>query len=80
MASGKGKETGIWENIPAETLPGSLPFGQARLYTNRLRLKNKTEWRRWAETNKRPPFIPDHPDKIYIDKGWISWDNWVNSF
>ena len=71
-------KTGIWENIPAERLPEHLPFG--RLYTHKLRLENKAEWHRWAETNQRPAFIPNHPDKIYLGKGWISWDDWVSSF
>jgi hypothetical protein len=58
-------------------LPNILPFSQARLYIHKLKFKNKKEWVAWLQTNKRPSFIPDDPERIYAGMGWVSWQDWL---
>lgn len=71
------KKKGIWENIPAATLPGFLPFEQARLYVHRLGFERQAQWNEWKQQRKRPSFIPSAPDKTYKTEGWIDWHDWI---
>jgi len=70
---------GIWQNVSPLALPGYLPFKQARLYARSLRFKLKAEWNDWKNSEKRPSFIPDKPDKLYREQGWVSYDDWLGS-
>jgi hypothetical protein len=70
---------GIWQNVSPMALPGYLPFKQARLYARSLRLPRKAHWNIWKRSAKRPSFIPDKPDKLYQEQGWVSWDDWLGS-
>jgi len=72
------RKKGIWENISFKSLPDYLPFNQARMYVQKLCLKSKKEWNDLNNQNKRPDFIPLHPDKIYLEKGWSNWNDWLN--
>ena len=71
------RKAGIWENINAEALPDFLPFQQARQYIHRLGFERKQQWTDWKKAGKRPSFIPSSPEKIYKNKGWISWHDWI---
>ena len=70
-------KAGIWQNIDPKTLPGFLPFHQARLYMHKQKFKQKKQWQDWEQSIKHPSFIPLRPDKIYHDKGWIDWRDWL---
>ena len=54
-----------------------LPFKKARKYVHGLGLESNAEWRRYCKTENRPNDIPTHPERIYEDKGWISWSDWL---
>lgn len=71
------QKSGIWENVPAEVLPGYLPFNQARQYARKLKFQRREEWLQWSRANKRPSFIPLTPERTYKDKGWVSWADWL---
>lgn len=71
------RKAGIWENISADSLPGFLPFEQAKQFMHRLGFERKLQWTNWKKAGKRPSFIPSSPERTYKDKGWISWHDWI---
>jgi predicted RecB family nuclease len=71
------RKTGIWENIEPESLPGFLPFTQARLFAQKLRFQRKRDWIAWHKAGKRPAFIPSSPHTSYKKHGWIGWHDWL---
>ena len=48
------------------------PFLEARLFVRTLGLKDTTEWKQWANSDKRPQDIPKSPAQAYRKKGWIN--------
>lgn len=69
-------KSGIWENVPAEALPGYLPFQQAKVFVHRLRLQDRGEWEVWVSEGKNPGFIPLDPVRVY-EGGWKGWEDWL---
>jgi hypothetical protein len=60
------------------------PFQEAREFVQRLGLKNATEWRKYCqgklpEKGMRPQDIPAAAPRIYSNKGWISWGDWLGT-
>jgi len=55
------------------------PFEQARDFVHSLGLKNHYEWRDYCKSGKRPADIPGDPNRIYWDKGWISYGDWMGT-
>ncbi len=56
-----------------------LPFKEARAFVHRLDLKSGTEWEIWTKTGAKPINIPVAPDRIYKNKGWTSWGDWLGT-
>jgi len=54
------------------------PFEEARTFVHKLGLKLRDEWHTWSK-NARPDYIPSNPDKVYKDKGWIGWGDWLGT-
>ena len=53
------------------------PFGEARAFARKLKLKNRSEWRAFCKgemprLGRLPKDIPTYP-KTYCDRGWKSW-------
>ena len=71
------RKAGIWENIPADSLPGFLPFKQAKQFMHRLGFERKIQWTTWNKEGKRPSFIPNTPNSYYKKKGWVNWHDWL---
>jgi len=55
------------------------PFKDARAYAHRLSLNSSTEWREFAKSGELPSDIPADPGKIYKDKGWSNWGDWLGT-
>jgi len=58
------------------------PFEEARAFMHALELKSQKEWRAYRRGDMpgkgiKPPDIPGNPHRVYKDKGWISWSDWV---
>ena len=50
----------------------------ARDYIRSLGLKNKADWEKYAHgENLRDSKIPATPDKIYHNRGWVDWNDWL---
>lgn len=54
-----------------------LPFEKAREYARSLNLGSEGAWQQWIKDGGRPSNIPSTPDKIYKDKLWVSWQDWL---
>ena len=57
--------------------PDFLPYEEAIIYVHSLGLKKVKEWQTWAASKQRPYFIPASPVKVYKDKGWVNWLEWL---
>ena len=56
-----------------------LPFEEVREFVKGLELSNVKEWQEYCKSGKKPDNIPSRPDKIYKDKGYISWGDWLGT-
>ena len=54
-----------------------LPLEEARDYVRSLCLKSKDEWKEWRKSGERPPDVPYNPHRVYKDKGWKSWGDFL---
>lgn len=60
------------------------PFREARSFVRNLKLKSSTEWRAFVkcqlpQLGRLPADIPAAPDRIYADKGWTTWGEWLGT-
>jgi len=55
------------------------PFEEARAFVHQLQLKNRDEWRDWAQSTARPQDIPANPSGTYKDEGWIGFGDWLGT-
>ena len=53
-------------------------FDEAKLFIKKLNFKTVKEYRAWARSSKRPIDIPAKPDRVYRDKGWINFNDWLS--
>lgn len=60
-------------------IPEFIPFKEARALSLSLGLKTQTEWFKYCETTNKPENIPKHPERIYKNKGWVSWSDWLGN-
>jgi superfamily II DNA or RNA helicase len=75
------KSWGDWlgnERI-ATNLREYLDFESARKIIQSLNLKSIKFWKEYCNSGKKPLTIPSLPDKVYKNKGWISWGNWLGT-
>lgn len=49
------------------------------LQEKKLKLKNIDDWNAYCSDGNKPFFIPEKPDVIYKNEGWISWDEWIKN-
>ena len=54
-----------------------LSFEQARDFVQGLNLSNYREWIIYAESSSRPANLPKNPYVIYMDKGWVSFNDFI---
>ena len=60
------------------------PFRDARRYARALGLQSFTHWREYCrghvpEAGARPDDIPFNPDRVYRNRGWVSWRDWLGT-
>ena len=55
-----------------------LSYEEAKAYLRPLGLKSSIDWREYSKT-KRPKNIPGNPNRDYVGKGWISWNDFLSS-
>eukprot|EP00947_MAST-08B_sp_MAST-8B-sp1_P003355 g3355.t1 len=54
-----------------------LPFKHARKIVRKMKLKSHAEWKEWSKSGRRPVNVPAAPSRVYKDKGWISYPDWM---
>ncbi|KAJ1618378.1 hypothetical protein T492DRAFT_1093122 [Pavlovales sp. CCMP2436] len=56
-----------------------LPFLSARTWARAMWFTSREDWLGMVDRGeKRNPYLPGRPDEYYKDKGWVSWDDFVN--
>lgn len=54
-------------------------FKEARKFVRNLRLKNVKEWEEYSKSGKNPIDIPAHPPRVYKNKGWTNWYDFLGN-
>ena len=75
------KSWGDWfgnDNI-APSKKSFLPFIQARVFVQKLKLKNENEWRDYLKSDSKPIDIPSNPAKTYENNGWVGLGDWLGT-
>jgi superfamily II DNA or RNA helicase len=60
-------------------LDGFRPFTKARAFVRALKIENQSDWYKWTQSGAKPDDIPARPEKVYADKGWISYCDWLGN-
>jgi superfamily II DNA or RNA helicase len=55
------------------------PFKEARALVRSIGLKSSKEWNDYRKSDKRPPYIPTNPHKVYRQSGWVSLGDWLGT-
>lgn len=55
------------------------PFKEARAFVHSLGLNGFEDWVMWAKSDTRPNDIPAGPYRVYKNKGWVSFGDWVGT-
>ena len=53
-------------------------YQAAKKYVVEAGVKTSSEWQEWSKSGKRPNDIPGNPQKVYKNKGWISWPHFLS--
>jgi hypothetical protein len=58
-----------------------LPYEQAKEFMHNLRprIRSGEAFYEWSASGKRPKNIPGSPSKIYKNKGWVNWHDWLGT-
>ena len=72
---GLGDWLGTGINAPRNRI--YLTFNEARDYVRKLKLKNTIEWNNKFKAGKMPLNIPRSVDRLYKDKGWKGWADFL---
>jgi len=54
-------------------------FKAAREFVHNLEIKNQRDWTTYCKSEKQPHDIPSRPDKIYKNKGWVNYGDWLGT-
>jgi superfamily II DNA or RNA helicase len=68
--------TKIWERVAKANW---MSFEDARLHVKNLNLRSTKFWKKYCNSGLKPLNIPNIPDGVYKDKGWISWGDWLGT-
>lgn len=54
-----------------------LPFDEAREFARSLGFKKVSEWTKYCKSGKKPDNVPVTSDRVYKNKGWNGWDDFL---
>jgi hypothetical protein len=54
-----------------------LPYDDAKVFVHSLELESEDEWRTFKKLGVKPENIPSSPEKVYKDKGWKGFKDWL---
>lgn len=55
------------------------PIEKSKAYVHNLKLKSQSEWRRYTKSGNLPKEIPADPHKVYKNKGWNGFGDWLGT-
>lgn len=55
------------------------PFNEARKFIHSLKLKNVADWQKYAKSGNKPVDIPTSPSRIFANKGWKGFGDWLGT-
>lgn len=58
---------------------GWRPFEEARAFVHTLNIRDQREWNVYRKSRNKPVDIPSGPDKVYENKGWKGWGDWLGT-
>ena len=56
-----------------------LPYEEAKEVILNKEFQSISNWSEWCKSGDKPSNIPSHPQKIYKDKGWTYWGDWLGT-
>jgi hypothetical protein len=56
-----------------------IPFEEGKAFAIKLKFKTVKEWHLYCKSDKKPSYIPSNPERVYKDKGWICFGDWLGN-
>ncbi|MCP5493114.1 MAG: hypothetical protein H7A23_01030 [Leptospiraceae bacterium] len=61
-----------------------ISFEKARKFVQKLRLQSSLEWTNYCkgeltDLGIKPDEIPSDPSRVYKNKGWVDWNDWLGT-
>jgi len=54
-------------------------FIAAKKFVRKLRFSGRRQWQEYCKSGNKPKDIPNWPDAVYKNKGWISWNDFFGT-
>lgn len=54
-----------------------LTYEESKKVIFKLNLKNRKDFEDWVSSDEYLPAVPEDPQKVYKDKGWVSWNDFL---
>jgi len=56
-----------------------VSYEEAKEFVNKLKLSGQNQWNQYCKSGNKPDNIPNSPYKVYQNKGWISWGDFLGT-
>ena len=56
-----------------------ISFKKAKIWARKSGIKTGTEWKKIGKLKKLPKNVPNRPDHVYKNVGWISWADFLGT-
>jgi hypothetical protein len=64
----------------ARVPPGQFqPFNKARTFARGLGLESVDQWNEYCRSGKKPAGIPNAPQSVYANDGWLGMNDWLGT-
>jgi hypothetical protein len=54
-------------------------YEEVKIFVQKLELKSNKEWRKYCKLGNKPDKVPKNPEKVYKNKGWEGWGNFLGN-
>jgi superfamily II DNA or RNA helicase len=68
-----------WLGIDGTLKPSYLPFEEARVTVRSLKIGSQLEYKKAIKEGLVPKNIPSNPNTVYLNKGWVSYPDWLGN-
>ena len=56
-----------------------MNYNDAIKIVHKLNLKSRLDYKDFCHSGKKPEKLPNSPEKVYKENGWISWYHWLRT-